>query len=533
VVAAPVVAEPGGAAPDGADPDGADPDGAESTVQNLDSISNILTNLGLPTSLDDKGTRLTKFYGATYLLDAIGNKLGIIDDLRKCFPDIWLQILSIAYFLIIEYDSPLYMFEEWEYLHKHPFGNNISSQDSSRLLASITECSVQQFFKLQSKRRIENEYWAYDISDFSSYSTKIPQVQPGKNKRNTMLDQFNLACLYGEESGLPFYYRLISGAVPDVMTLKTLLDGLYEPGFQNIKLVMDRGFYSADNISELLQKNIDFLVGAKKEANIIKQGIDRVRGDIRVFPNYISEMDAYGRAIPIEWNAVRSCSKVKGQDSNKHNLFMHVYFNPSSALDEEIALNKRLDTCQNELENGKWVKGNVNMYKRFFGLTKKPESRFDIVQNVNEMKRALVYSGFFSLLSTTEKDPKIALKVYRAKDIVEKGFLTVKERMNLDRLLTSSLESLEGKLFIMFIGMILVSYINKKMHDNELYKDYSMKKLFKCLDRIECHKKPGLEMRVLEVLGEQRNLYLKLEIDPLLSGQTEPILINNHNILKS
>ncbi|MCE5196789.1 MAG: transposase, partial [Negativicutes bacterium] len=27
------------------------------------------------------------FYGATYLLDAIGEKLGIVQDLKKCFPD--------------------------------------------------------------------------------------------------------------------------------------------------------------------------------------------------------------------------------------------------------------------------------------------------------------------------------------------------------------------------------------------------------------------------------------------------------------
>ena len=35
--------------------------------------------------LANQYTRL--FFGATYLLDAIGKKLGISDDLRKCFPN--------------------------------------------------------------------------------------------------------------------------------------------------------------------------------------------------------------------------------------------------------------------------------------------------------------------------------------------------------------------------------------------------------------------------------------------------------------
>ncbi len=42
------------------------------------------------------------FCGATYLFDAIGNKLGIIDDLKRCFPENYKQILSIAYYLILE-----------------------------------------------------------------------------------------------------------------------------------------------------------------------------------------------------------------------------------------------------------------------------------------------------------------------------------------------------------------------------------------------------------------------------------------------
>ena len=36
------------------------------------------------------------FYGATYLFNAIGEKLGITADLKKCFPAIYQQILSIA-----------------------------------------------------------------------------------------------------------------------------------------------------------------------------------------------------------------------------------------------------------------------------------------------------------------------------------------------------------------------------------------------------------------------------------------------------
>lgn len=46
------------------------------------------------------------FYGATYLFDQIGELTGVRADLKVCFPDTYKQILSIAYYLILEDEPP-------------------------------------------------------------------------------------------------------------------------------------------------------------------------------------------------------------------------------------------------------------------------------------------------------------------------------------------------------------------------------------------------------------------------------------------
>ena len=72
------------------------------------------------------------FFGATYLFDAIGEKLGITHDLKMCFPDTYRQILSIAYYLILEDTAPLYRFEKWGTLHWHPYGKiSVPSEPAS------------------------------------------------------------------------------------------------------------------------------------------------------------------------------------------------------------------------------------------------------------------------------------------------------------------------------------------------------------------------------------------------------------------
>ncbi|MDO9508172.1 MAG: hypothetical protein Q7I97_02315, partial [Thermovirgaceae bacterium] len=37
------------------------------------------------------------FHGATHLLDVIGDRLGVTEDLKRCFPESYKQMLSVAY----------------------------------------------------------------------------------------------------------------------------------------------------------------------------------------------------------------------------------------------------------------------------------------------------------------------------------------------------------------------------------------------------------------------------------------------------
>ena len=120
------------------------------------------------------------YYGATYLLNEFANELGLTADLRQCFPETYKQLLSVAFYLILEDNNPLYRFEKWHLTHKHPYGECITSPRSSELFASITDNQANKFFRLQGRRRVEDEYWAYDSTSISSYSETLAQVKyPG------------------------------------------------------------------------------------------------------------------------------------------------------------------------------------------------------------------------------------------------------------------------------------------------------------------------------------------------------------------
>ncbi|MFH2132379.1 MAG: transposase, partial [bacterium] len=53
------------------------------------------------------------------------------------------------------------------------------------------------------------------------------------------------------------------GNIPDVKTLRKLLLDMSSLGYQKIKVVLDRGFFSAANINDLYRNHIKFLMAAK------------------------------------------------------------------------------------------------------------------------------------------------------------------------------------------------------------------------------------------------------------------------------
>ena len=66
--------------------------------------------------------------------------------------------------------------------------------------------------------------------------------------------------LFGQNSRLPAYYRRMPGNITDVATLKTTMQALDFLGSTAIHFVLDRGFYSEDNIDELFKRKHKFTI---------------------------------------------------------------------------------------------------------------------------------------------------------------------------------------------------------------------------------------------------------------------------------
>lgn len=166
------------------------------------------------------------------------------------------------------------------------------------------------------------------------------------------MPQINLLLLFGEKSGLPFYYRKLSGNIPDVKTVNTLVKELDILGYDKVKLVMDRGFYSKTNIDQLFQHHHKFIIAVSTGLSLVRKRIDEVRDSIREYGCHDSRYGIVASTQTIEWDYTQERPYKRDVLSGSRRMYLHVYHSVQKAADEELELKARLDNLQEELVSG-------------------------------------------------------------------------------------------------------------------------------------------------------------------------------------
>jgi hypothetical protein len=101
-------------------------------------------------------------------------------------------------------------------------------------------------------------------------------------------------------------------------------------------------------------------------------------------------------------------------------------------------------------------------------------------------------AGWHILFSNTISDAEIANQLYHRKDVVEKSFDKLKNKLSLNRIRVHSSNKMQSKLLISFISNILISYIYKQIKKSNLGKKYTLTDVFneiKSLKKVKINSK--------------------------------------------
>ncbi len=366
----------------------------------------------------------------------------------------------------------------------------MGSTKTSRLLHSIgqDEKKIDIFFTNWIKELKSTGSILFDITSISSYGSKNEFLERGYNRDGENLEQVNLGLIARASStnsiGLPLAYRVYPGSITDVTTLRNVTDlvGRYKLNLDI--LVMDKGFYSQENIKNMNKQGLSYIVpmsfSTQKSKEILFDLHDKLLSPGSLFAFY---------------EQVYSYSK-KEIEIGSESCMAHVFLEGKRRSDQESIFIRKISDLENLfLEKNFSSKDDASLYlketlktKKNFFFIEESENKFVIERNLNVFRDEMIKMGCLILITNNiQMDRDEILRLYRRKDCVEKVFRAFKHDIDEKRNRTHSLIAMRGSIFINFISLILITWVDHVMKKNELYKKMTKAELYKILDRLKLY----------------------------------------------
>jgi transposase len=443
----------------------------------------------------------SKILGVQLLLDQVANDIGLKKIIRQVFPDKWEEILTLSYFLITTNESVMYC-QNWADNYSTYFTKpNMNSQIISELFKSIKYTKRTKFYDLWMALCKEDEYLALDVSSISSYSKLVNDVVFDCNRDGDGSAPSNICMLFGEKSGLPVFLSNFIGNTNDISTLKCFFDQIDFLSGNKYKIVLDKRFYSQNNISMLLKEKdkFQFLLSIPFNANIYKMIVNNCKKAFNT--DYILRRNN---------DALIRDSFIKNFDNNP--LKYYVFYN-NKLLTQIRALKYKeaINLCDiANLDPKKYI--NSKLYNKYLIFSRDTQiNNYSIMINSTKIDNDINNSCLLIIatndLSLNYED---VIEIYRNKYVIDKSFCRIKNNLELYPLKIYDGNRLYGKLFIATICLIIISKIHSIMKNNHLYDKYTLIELIKSVENLKmitCNNKVTFApitkecLRILEIFN--------------------------------
>lgn len=136
----------------------------------------------------------------------------------------------------------------------------------------------------------------------------------------------------------------LDGKIKDVKALKAVLENQKMITPKMLSLIMDKGFFSVDNLNALYKDHFHFALGVPFTHKMAREVVEKYRNTIENHYNVVS----------VSGNEVYGVTELQKWEG--HRLYLHIYFDSDKAAGEKKAFNHKLHTTYETLCNGANIK---------------------------------------------------------------------------------------------------------------------------------------------------------------------------------
>ena len=449
--------------------------------------------------------------GAYFVLRKIIEEYNLVELLGGYFEqrDLGLFLDLAVYSIIAENNAAQYY---PDYTFNHPLFTNGMKQYSdstvSDFLNSVTDDQSTGFLNSWNETRNHREkiYISYDSTNKNCQAGDIEMVEFGHPKVDVGQPVFNYAVAYDTHNQEPLFYEKYPGSLNDISQLQFMLDKAFGYGYKKIGFILDRGYFSCENIQYMDKCGYSFVIMVKGMASLVNELVLQHKGTFeskRV--NNIYEYGVYGKTV-----------KHRLYAGDKKERYFHLYHSISKESAERAGIENRLNQMTLYLKKYQnKVKEFGPGFEKYFNLHYDEKTQAFVLpeERCSVVERELDLAGYFCIITSEKMSAKEAIELYKSRDTSEKLFRGDKSYLGNKSIRVYSEESARAKIFVEFVAMILRCKMYTKLKEE-------MKKL---------EKKPNYmtvpaalkELEKIEMVRQLDNIY---RLDHAVTANQKTIL---------
>ena len=391
--------------------------------------------------------------GAYFVLRKIIEEYNLVELLGGYFEqrDLGLFLDLAVYSIIAENNAAQYY---PDYTYNHPLFTNGMKQYSdstvSDFLNSVTDDQSIGFLNSWNETRNHREkiYISYDSTNKNCQAGDIEMVEFGHPKVDVGQPVFNYAVAYDTHNQEPLFYEKYPGSLNDISQLQFMLDKAFGYGYKKIGFILDRGYFSCENIQYIDKCGYSFVIMVKGMASLVNELVLEHKGTFeskRV--NNIYEYGVYGKTV-----------KHRLYAGDKKERYFHLYHSISKESAERAGIENRLNQMTLYLKKYQnKVKEFGPGFEKYFNLHYDEKTQAFVLseERCSVVERELDLAGYFCIITSEKMSAKEAIELYKSRDTSEKLFRGDKSYLGNKSIRVYSEESARAKIFVEVVAMIL------------------------------------------------------------------------------
>ena len=388
---------------------------------------------------------IRKIISETRLGELLGNLMG--KD-RGLFLDL------AAYTIIAENNAGQYY---PDYAFNHPlltYGMKVYSDSKvSDFINSITRDQSIAFQngwndRLDHRQKI---YISYDSTNKNCQAGDIDLVEIGHPKDDQGKPILNYSIAYDRDNAEPLFYEAYPGSIVDVSQLQLMLEKAQGYGYRQIGFILDRGYFSKENIRYMDKCGFEFIIMMKGMKSMVSELVLNVKGSFEEKREY-SIRDYKVSGITVQHQLY---------PSDKKERYFHIFFNDRKQSAEREALESKIDRMAAFLHEHEGTQmSQLDGFSKYFDLVYyhpgQPDEKFmGGRERYDVINKEISLCGYFVIITSENMSAEQALDLYKGRDASEKLFQGDKSYLGNRSLRVSSNESIHAKIFIEFVALII------------------------------------------------------------------------------